>query len=146
MGPVNSSFYQPAVVRIFPPSSHRLFKAVFHYRLEDNLYELVSFLKKILHSFKLAVLQGITVYCTWYIFVGLSARTRWWNIMACDIQQVRINVLMVSSEYMNCWAVCQKPDWLLVFPQVAIFICPCPLELFWNSHLHHLEQDIDVDS
>lgn len=49
--------------------------------------------------------------------------------MACDIQQVRLNDLMVSSEFMNCWAVCQKPDRLLVFPQVAVFIYPCPLEL-----------------
>jgi len=36
--------------------------------------------------------------------------------MACDIQQVRLNDLMVCSECMNCWAVCQKPDRLLVFP------------------------------
>lgn len=49
--------------------------------------------------------------------------------MVCDIQQVRLNDLMVSSEYMNCWAACQKPDRLLVFPQVTIFIYPCPPEL-----------------
>lgn len=75
------------------------------------------------------ILQGITVYGTWYVFVGMSARMRWWTIMACDIQQVRLSDLMVSSEYMNCWAVCQKPDRLLVFPQVTIFIYPCPPEL-----------------
>lgn len=49
--------------------------------------------------------------------------------MSCDIQQVRLNDLMVSSEYTKCWAVCQKPGRLLVFPQVTIFIYPCPPEL-----------------
>lgn len=40
--------------------------------------------------------------------------------MSCDIQQVRLNDLMVSSEYTKCWALCQKPGRLLVFPQVCM--------------------------
>lgn len=78
----------------------------------------MPFQKTISHSFRLAYIQGITVYCTWYIFVGLSARMRLWNIMSCDIQQVGLNDLMVSLEYTKWWGACQKPGRLLVFLQV----------------------------
>lgn len=127
--PLNSIFYQPSLVRRFPLPFMGYSKPspVAGCRLLEMTWCL--FRRKCRGSFRLANAQGIAVYCTWYIVLVLSAKMKWWNVMACDIQQVSLNDLMVSSEYMNCWAVCQKPDRLLVFPQVTICNYPCPPEL-----------------